>query len=213
MTAPCDWTRLTSVDCKSRLARIWPQLSAEDERRPDIEPEVKHMSTIARLALAVAVLLAAVSGVALHAASGAPAAAKPFAATFSESAVSITNRIADTGVFQLINTGTGTVDGYGAATLVIGVTQDRAVEPCGPGSWTNAAVRRIAVDAGVLVLRATAYVCQTASGPVATERWTVDGPSSTGVFAGARGSGVGTVNLTTRTSTLSGKLKLAHQNG
>jgi hypothetical protein len=195
------------------LAPIWPQLRAEDEPPSDIEPEVKHMSTIARLGFAVAVLVAGVSGVALRAASGAPAAAKPFDATFSESAVSITNRIADVGVFQLINTGSGTVEGYGAATLVIGVTQDRSVEPCGPGSWTNAGVRRIVVDAGVLVLRGTAYVCQTASGPVATERWTVDGPSSTGVFARARGSGVGTVNLTTRTSTLSGKLKLAHQDG
>lgn len=171
------------------------------------------MSTIVRLAFALTVLVAAVSGVALRAASGAPAEAKPFSATFTESAASITNRIADLGVFQLINTGSGTVDGYGAATIVVGVTQDRSVEPCGPGSWTNAGVRRIVVEAGVLVLRGLAYVCQTASGPVATERWTVDGPSSTGVFAGARGSGRGTVNLTTHTSTLWGKLKLAHQDG
>src|SRR4051812_13681740 len=170
------------------------------------------MSRIVRLAVAVSVLLAAVSGLALHAASGAPAEAKQFEATFEESAVSITNRIADTGVFQLINTASGTVEGYGAATMVIGVTQDRAVEPCGRGSWTNAAVRRIVVGAGVLVLRATAYVCQTASGPVATEHWTVDGGSSTGVFASARGGGVGAVNLATHTSTLSEKLKLAHQN-
>jgi len=195
------------------LARIWALLRAEEERRHDIDPEVKQMSTIVRLAFAVTVLVAAVSGVALRAASGAPAAAKPFAATFTESAASITNRIADLGVFQLINTGSGTVDGYGAATIVVGVTQDRSVEPCGPGSWTNAGVRRIVVDAGVLVLRGSAYACQTASGPIATERWTVDGPSSTGVFAGARGSGGGTVNLTTHTSTLSGKLKLAHQDG
>jgi hypothetical protein len=169
------------------------------------------MSTIARLVFAVTTLVAVASGFALHAASGAPAAAKPFDAMFAESAVSITNRIADVGVFQLINTGTGTVEGYGAATMVVGVTQDRSVEPCGPGSWTNAAVRRIVVDAGVLVLRGPAYVCQTASGPVAIERWTVDSSSSSGVFAGARGSGEGTVNLTTHTSTLSGKLKLAHQ--
>jgi len=168
------------------------------------------MSKIARRAFAVTTLLVVASGFVLHAASGAPTAAKRFDATFEESAVSITNRIADTGVFQLINTGTGTVEGYGAATLVIGVTQDRAVQPCGPGSWTNAAVRRITVAAGVLVLRAVAYVCQTASGPVATERWKVDGGSSSGVFAGARGSGEGTVNLTAHASTLSGKLKLAH---
>ena len=39
--------------------------------------------------------------------------------------------------------------------------------------------------------------------------WNVDGASSTGVFAGARGSGDESVDLTTGISTLSGKLKLA----
>jgi hypothetical protein len=67
-------------------------------------------------------------------------------------------------------------------------------------------IRVIAVRR-VLILRVMAYVCQTASGPVATETWTVDGPS--GAFADARGSGEGRVDLATRTSTLSGKLKLA----
>lgn len=130
-------------------------------------------------------------------------------ATFHETNASVTNRIADLGVFQLINTGTGTVDGFGAATMTLGVTQDRSVHPCGTGSWTNAAVRRIAVDAGVLVVRELAYVCQTPSGPVASGTWTVDGASSTGVFADARGSGEATVDLSTATSTLSGKLHLA----
>ncbi len=61
----------------------------------------------------------------------------------------------------------------------------------------------------MLVIRELAYVCQTPSGPVASGTWTVDGASSTGVFADARGSGEGTVDLSTATSTLSGKLKLA----
>ena len=130
-------------------------------------------------------------------------------ATFHETNASVTNRIADLGVFDFINTGTGTLDGFGAATMTIGVTQDRSVHPCGTGSWTNAAVRRITVEAGVLVIRELAYVCQTPSGPVASGTWTVDGASSTGVFADARGSGEGTVDLSTATSTLSGKLKLA----
>ena len=164
-----------------------------------------------RLLLAAATLVALASGLAIGSASGAGNRAERFEAQFQETNVLRTDRIADLGIFQLINTGSGTVEGYGAATIVVGVTQDRSVEPCGPGSWTNAAVRRIVVAAGVLVLRGTAYVCQTPSGPVATERWTVDGSSSTGVFAGARGSGGGTVNVTTHTSTLSGKLKLAHQ--
>jgi hypothetical protein len=159
------------------------------------------------LLLAVAAVVA--SGLVLQAASGAPQNGQRFEATFTETRVSTTDRTADLGVFQLINTGTGTAEGYGSATTVVSVTQDRAVQPCGPGSWTNAAVRRITFGTGVLVLRALAYVCMTASGPVATETWTVDGPSSTGVFAGARGRGQGTVDLPTRTSTLSGKVKLA----
>ena len=48
-------------------------------------------------------------------------------------------------------------------------------------------------------VRELAYVCQTASGPVATSTWTVDGASSTGAFADARGSGEGSVDLATRT--------------
>jgi hypothetical protein len=129
-------------------------------------------------------------------------------ASFAETNVSIANRIADLGVFQLINTGSGTVDGYGSATMVVGITQDRSVHPCGAGSWTNAAVRRITVAAGVLVVRELAYVCPTPSGPMGTATWAVDGPSSTGVFAGARGDGTETIDLATHTSTLSGKLHL-----
>jgi hypothetical protein len=166
------------------------------------------MRKTVRLTLLSAALAVVGSGLILQAAAGAPTRGPRFEATFTESTASVTNRIADLGVFQLINTGTGTVEGFRAATMVVGLTHDRSVKTCGPGSWTNAGTRRIVLDEGVLVLRALAYVCQTASGPAATETWTVDGPSSTGVFAGARGNGEGTVDITTRTSTLSGKLKL-----
>lgn len=162
-----------------------------------------------RLSLLAAALVTLASAFALHAAASPPNHANRFEATFTETRASVTDRIADLGVFQLINTGVGTVEGFGAGTTVVAVTQDRSVEPCGPGSWTNAATRRIVVASGVLVLRTLAYVCQTAAGPTATETsWTVDGPSSTGVFAGARGSGEGTVDIRTATSTLSGHLKL-----
>jgi len=163
-------------------------------------------------AVRVGVLLVAFAlsgGFLLHVATAAAAEGNRFDATFHESTASVTNRIADLGTFQLINTASGTVEGRGAATMVLSVTQDRSVQPCGPGSWTNAGIRRIVLPDGVLILRATAYVCQSASGPVATETWTVDGASSTGVFAGARGSGEGTVDIPTATSSLSGKLKLA----
>ena len=167
----------------------------------------KHHTAV-RVGLLLAVL-ALTGGFLLHVANAAAADGNRFEATFHESTASVTNRIADLGTFQLINTGSGTVEGYGAASMVISVTQDRSVQPCGPGSWTNAGIRRIVLPDGVLVLRGVAYVCQSASGPIATEKWFVDGRSSTGVFAGARGSGEGRVEIATATSTLSGKLKLA----
>jgi hypothetical protein len=162
-----------------------------------------------RLLLLAVALVVGASALALQAAAGSPSDGNRFEATFHETNQSVTNRIADLGIFQLINSGTGTVEGYGAATVVLDVTQDRTVHPCGPGSWTNAGIRRIVLSEGVLVLRELAYVCQTASGPVASSTWEVDGASSTGVFSGARGSGDGEVQITTATSTLSGKLKLA----
>src|SRR5262245_27786315 len=125
-------------------------------------------------------------------------------ATFTETNVSVTNRVADLGVFQLINTGIGTVDGFGSATVMLSATQDRTVHPCRPDSWTNAAVRRIVLGDGVLVLRELVHTCQSPSGPVGTGTWEVDGASSSGVFAGARGSGDVSITLATRTATLSG---------
>jgi hypothetical protein len=130
-------------------------------------------------------------------------------ATFTETNVSITNRVADLGVFQLINTGTGTVEGLGSATLMLSATQDRSVHPCGPNSSTNAAIRRIVLADGVLVLRELAHVCPTPAGPLGTGTWEVDGASSTGIFAGARGSGEVTIVIPTNTATISGKLNLA----
>jgi hypothetical protein len=154
-------------------------------------------------------MLAAIASVVALAAAAEPGEGNRLEASFAETNLSVTNRVSDLGVFQLINTGSGTLDGYGAATMVLDVTQDRSVHPCGAGSWTNAGIRRITVAAGVLVLRELAYVCPTPSGLVGTSTWTVDGPSSTGVFAEARGDGTETIDLTTHTSTLSGKLHLA----
>jgi hypothetical protein len=165
-----------------------------------------------RLVLVATALTVAASGLALQAAAGPANHANQLEATFTETTASVTNRIADLGTFQLINTAAGTVEGFGAATGVVSVTQDRSVHPCGPGSWTNAGLRRIVLDEGVLMLREVAYVCQTASGPVATGTWEVDSASSTGVFADARGSGEVVVAIATSTSTLSGRLKLAGSN-
>jgi hypothetical protein len=159
----------------------------------------------------VAVAVASALAIAVRAET--PNHANRFEASFAESAQSITNRIADLGTFQLINTGSGTVEGFGAATVVVGITQDRSVTPCGTGSWTNAATRRIVLDEGVLVLRELAIRCPTASGPDITGTYEVDGLSSTGIFAGARGSGDDTVDSVLHTSKLSGTLKLVGSDG
>ncbi len=130
-------------------------------------------------------------------------------ATFTEAPASVTNRIGDLQTFQLINTGSGTVSGFGMATVVVGITQDRSVTPCGRGSWTNAATRRIVLGDSMLIVREASIACPTASGLVITGTYEVDGLSSTGIFAGARGSGELTVNASSATATISGKLKLA----
>jgi len=162
-----------------------------------------------RLVLLVVALSALASGLALHAAAEPANHTNRLEASFTEVAQSVTNRIADLQTLQLINTGNGTVEGFGAATVVVGITQDRSATPCGPGSWTNAATRRIVLDEGVLITRDVGIACPTASGPVITGTYEVDGLSSTGIFAGARGAGDLTVNVANATATLSGKLKLA----
>ena len=161
--------------------------------RHTIKKEKDAMKNARRFSLLVVAPLRSRACSALHAAAGAQTEGNRLEASFTESAASITNRIADLGVFQLINTGRGTVEGFGAATIVVGPTQDRSVTPCGPGSWTNAATRRIALAEGALVIRELT-VCQTESGPRGTSTCTVDGPSSTGMFADARGTGEGSAD-------------------
>jgi hypothetical protein len=167
------------------------------------------MKNVVRVPLLASALILVASGLALHAAAAPQDQANRLEASFTESAASITNRIADLGTFQLINRGTGTVERFGAATVVVGITQDRSNNPCGPGSWTNAATRRIVLAEGVLVLFELGDACPSSTGQLITGTYTVAGRSSTGIFAGARGSGELTVNVPTSTSTISGKLKLA----
>jgi hypothetical protein len=166
------------------------------------------MKKTLRLQLLVVVLISVASAVALQAAARPLGDGNRLEASFSEAPASITNRIADLQIFQLITTGNGTVEGFGAASMVVGVTQDRAVTPCGPGSWTNAATRRITLEGGVLVLRELAYACPTPSGIVISGTYEVDGLSSRGIFAGARGHGEAIRSLAGGPTTLSGKLHL-----
>lgn len=126
-------------------------------------------------------------------------------ATFTSSAVSVTPKL---GMVELILRGTGTVRGFGAATEVIGVVEDRTVSPCGAGGASDSAQRRIVLTGGVLALHEAAMLCPTAAGPQVTGTYRVDGQASTGIFAGAFGAGRVTVDVTTGHETVSGTLIL-----
>jgi len=126
-------------------------------------------------------------------------------ATFTASPVSTTPNL---GMVELILSGTGTVEGFGAATEVVGVILDFAVSPCGAGGASDSASRRVIMHGGVLVLHEAGMTCMTASGPQARATYQVDGRASTGIFAGARGTGDVTVDVATGQETLSGKLIL-----
>lgn len=167
------------------------------------------MKKMIRLALVAGAAAALASALAIAVRAEPPNHANRLDVTFTETAASIANRVADLGVFQLILTANGTLDGFGAVNEVVGVTQDRAVHPCGDGSDSESDTRRIVASEGTLALRETGIKCPTPSGLVFTGTYEVDGLSSSGVFAGARGSGDVTVDIATHTATLSGRLKLA----
>ena len=167
------------------------------------------MERTIRVLLAAGMLTALVGAVALRAAAAEPGDGNRLEASFTEAAQSVTNRIGDLGTLQLINTGTGTVDGFGSASVVVGITEDKSVAPCGPGSSSNAATRRIVLAGGVLVLRELSTACPTQAEPAINGTFQVDGDSSTGRFAGAWGDGELSVNTTNHTAYLDGKLHLA----
>ena len=126
-------------------------------------------------------------------------------ATFTAHPVSVTPGL---GMVELIVTGPGTVQGYGAATEVVGVVEDQAASPCGAGGASDSAERRIVMQAGLLELHEAAMLCMTASGPRVTGTYRVDGQASTGIFAGARGVGNVAVDPATGHDTVSGTLIL-----
>jgi hypothetical protein len=144
------------------------------------------------------------SGAAGPASAGSPADSM-LNATFTDSAVSVTPGL---GMVELILSGNGTVRGFGAATDVVGVVEDRAASPCGAGGASDSAQARIVMHGGVLELHESAMLCVTASGPQVNGTYRVDGRASTGIFAGARGTGHVTVDVATGQDMLSGTLIL-----
>jgi len=159
---------------------------------------------IISLAASAVITAGAVAG--LQASSQASTDGNRLQATFTASPVSVTPNL---GMVELILRGTGTVEGFGAATEAVGLVQDHAVIPCGAGSYSDTASRRIVMHGGVLILHEAGMTCLTASGLQATATYQVDGRASTGIFAGARGVGDVTVDVATHRETLSGKLILA----
>jgi hypothetical protein len=166
-------------------------------------------------AAAVAVLFAgALTASAAPAQSARGAAGSPahsmLHATFTATPVSVTPNLS---MVELLATGTGTVQGFGAATEVVGVVEDHAVSPCGAGGASDSAQRRIVLSGGVLATHEAGMTCMTASGPQATGTYRVDGQASTGIFAGARGTGHVRVDVTTGHETISGTLILREPPG
>jgi hypothetical protein len=114
-------------------------------------------------------------------------------------------------ICQAVLTGSGSLKGFGPATEIAGLTQDRGVTPCGAGSDSEAYTRRIRTSAGTLALRAWGVRCPTALGFRLRARYQVDSTASTGVFDGAHGRGHDTVSLVAGSFgrvTISGTLRL-----
>jgi len=115
-------------------------------------------------------------------------------------------------ICQAVLKGSGSLMGFGSASEITGLTQDREVTPCGPSSDSEVYTRRIKTTEGVLALRASGVKCPTDAGFRVTARYRVDGNASTGVFAGARGSGIDRVELVPGRPgrvTICGKLRIA----
>jgi hypothetical protein len=124
----------------------------------------------------------------------------------------VNNQIATYAIIQVITTGSGTVEGFGPATLTAGVTQDRTVTTCGPGSSVDQVHYRIVTANGTLILRVSSTRCLEPDGtPVGRGTFVVDGAASSGVFAGATGDGDSEtiVGSTSNRASFTGKLKLA----
>ena len=168
------------------------------------------MKKTIRLSFLATAVIALASGFAPHASASAKSDGNRLEATFTSSPASVTP---DLGMVELILSGTGNVRGFGAATEVVGLVQDHTVTPCGTGSYSDTASRRIVMHGGVLILHEAGMTCMTASGLQATATYQVDGRASTGIFAGARGTGHVTVDVATHQETLSGKLILAPASG
>jgi hypothetical protein len=159
-------------------------------------------------ALVVAVAaLAAAGTLAAYAMASSPNDGNRLEGTFTLSVAVLNDQLSTYGIVQVIATGSGTLEGFGPATVTTGVTQDRTVTTCGPGSSADQTTQRIVTADGTLILRVSGTRCLEDGVPVIRGPFLVDGAASSGIFAGATGDGE-VVNRVGSPITLSGKLKL-----
>lgn len=165
-----------------------------------------------RALLAVGATLVTGGALVAYAAASSPNQGNRLEGSLTTTIALANNQIATYGIVQAIATGSGTLEGFGAVSVTTGVTQDRTVTVCGPGSSVDQAVTRLVAADGTLILRISGTRCLDANGtPVIRSTYLVDGAASSGIFAGASGDGdsVNTIGPTSNSVTLSGKLKLA----
>ena len=164
-----------------------------------------------RALLVLAAAFATAGALAAYALASSPNQGNRMDATFTTSVQVLNNQLATYGIVQAIATGSGTIDGFGAASLTAGVTQDRTVTTCGPGSAVAQVHYRIVTDDGTLILRASATRCLDAAGTTDQGTFVVDGAASSGIFADATGDGEfeTIIGPTSNRATFNGKLKLA----
>jgi hypothetical protein len=171
-----------------------------------LRTQTRHRWFVAVVTLVVAGTLVA------YAAASSPNEGNRLEAKYTTSVAVLNNQVAAYGIVQAIATGSGTLEGFGPVTVTTGVTQDRTVTMCGPGSSVDQAATRLVTADGTLILRVSGTRCLDANGiPVIQGTFVVDGGASSGIFAGARGEGdvVNTIGPTSNNVTLLGKLKLA----
>jgi hypothetical protein len=162
--------------------------------------------------LVAVVTLVAAGTLVAYAAASSPNQGNRLEAAYTTSVAVLNNQLATYGIVQAIATGSGTLEGFGPVTVTTGVTQDRTVTTCGPGSSVDQAATRIVTADGTLITRVSGTRCLDSDGtPIIRGTFVVDGAASSGIFAGASGDGdvVNTIGPTSNNVTLSGKLKLA----
>jgi hypothetical protein len=177
-----------------------------------IERISMHLHLSRRALVTAAAALATAGALAAYALASTPNQGNRLDAAFTTSVAVVNNQLATYGIIQVIATGSGTVEGFGPATLTAGLTQDRTVTTCGPGSGVDQVHYRIVAAAGTMILRVSSTRCLDPDGtPVGRGTFVVDGAASSGVFAGATGDGdfQTIVGATSNKATFNGKLKLA----